>query len=170
MSSSPSSQLIQAYLDGPVQLRRVVSDLSPQELKERPVPGRWSTLEVVCHLVDSEQVWCHRMKRVIAEERPLVIGYDQTRFHGQRSRMTNMISRKSWRLARNHALADGPNSQAACGTGKRLVTHLRAQRAWLDDTQTDARSRGRSHTSSHLPYRRETASAGVGRQLVNTAK
>jgi DinB superfamily len=80
MSSSLSSQLIEAYLDGPVQLRRVVSDLSPQELKERPVPGRWSTLEVVCHLVDSEQVWCHRMKRVIAEEKPLVIGYDQTGF------------------------------------------------------------------------------------------
>ena len=80
MSSSPSSQLIQAYLDGPSQLRRVVSDLSPQQLKARPVPGRWSTLEVVCHLVDSEQAWCHRMKRVIAEEKPLVIGYDESRF------------------------------------------------------------------------------------------
>ena len=80
MSSTPSSQLIQAYLDGPAQLRRVVSDLSPQELKARPIPGRWSTLEVVCHLVDSEQAWCHRMKRVIGEEKPLVIGYDQTGF------------------------------------------------------------------------------------------
>jgi uncharacterized damage-inducible protein DinB len=80
MSSSPSSQLIRAYLDGPVQLRMVVSDLSPQELKARPIPGRWSTLEVVCHLVDSEQAWCHRMKRVIGEEKPLVIGYDQTGF------------------------------------------------------------------------------------------
>ena len=80
MSSTPSSQLIQAYLDGPAQLRRVVTDLSPQELKARPVPGRWSTLEVVCHLVDSEQAWCHRMKRVIGEEKPLVIGYDQTGF------------------------------------------------------------------------------------------
>lgn len=37
-------------------------------------------MEVVCHLVDSEQAWCHRMKRVIAEERPLIIGYDESRF------------------------------------------------------------------------------------------
>jgi hypothetical protein len=46
------------------------------------VAGKWSTLEVVCHLGDSEQAWCHRMKRVIAEERPLLIGYDETRFTG----------------------------------------------------------------------------------------
>ena len=80
MSSPRSSQLISAYLDGPSQLRRVVSDLTPQQLQVRPVPGRWSTLEVICHLVDSEQAWCHRMKRVIVEERPLIIGYDESRF------------------------------------------------------------------------------------------
>jgi uncharacterized damage-inducible protein DinB len=72
--------LIAAYLDGPVQLRRVVGDLNLQQLEARPVAGKWSTLEVICHLVDSEQAWCHRMKRVIAEENPLVIGYDETRF------------------------------------------------------------------------------------------
>ena len=44
------------------------------------MPGKWSTLEVVCHLVDSDQAWCHRMKRVIAEDRPLLIGYDESRF------------------------------------------------------------------------------------------
>src|ERR1700733_1747540 len=71
---------IEAYLDGPVRLRRVVIDLNAKQLEARPVPGKWSTLEVVCHLVDSEQAWCHRMKRVIAEEKPLIIGYDETRF------------------------------------------------------------------------------------------
>jgi DinB superfamily len=73
-SASHISKLIDAYLDGPVQVRRMVSDLSVEQLKARPLPGRWSTLEVVCHLVDSEQAWCHRMKRVIAEDRPLIIG------------------------------------------------------------------------------------------------
>ena len=77
--SSFESQ-IDAYLNGPAQLRRVVVDMSLQQLQARPVAGKWSTLEVVCHLVDSEQAWCHRMKRVIAEEKPLLIGYDETRF------------------------------------------------------------------------------------------
>jgi uncharacterized damage-inducible protein DinB len=80
MSHSRFEGLIADYLVGPVQLRRVVTDLSQQQLQARPVPGKWSTLEVVCHLVDSEQAWCHRMKRVIAEERPLLIGYDESRF------------------------------------------------------------------------------------------
>jgi uncharacterized damage-inducible protein DinB len=80
MPSSRFSQQIDAYLDGPVRLRHVVSDLSREQLEARPVPGKWSTLEVVCHLVDSEQAWCHRMKRAIAEEKPLLIGYDESRF------------------------------------------------------------------------------------------
>src|SRR5436305_12897082 len=75
--------LIDAYLDGPPQLRRALAGLTADQLVARPIEGKWSTLEVVCHLVDSEQAWCHRMKRVIAEDRPLLIGYDETRFtHG----------------------------------------------------------------------------------------
>jgi uncharacterized damage-inducible protein DinB len=80
MPLSRLGQQIDAYLDGPVRLRRAVADMSSSQLEARPVPGKWSTLEVVCHLVDSEQAWCHRMKRVIAEERPLLIGYDESRF------------------------------------------------------------------------------------------
>ena len=80
MPQSSHSDRIDAYLASLPQLRRAVADLTPEQLRARPVPGKWSTLEVVCHLVDSEQAWCHRMKRVIAEERPLLIGYDESRF------------------------------------------------------------------------------------------
>jgi len=80
MPHSHFEGLIAAYLDGPIQLRRAVADLNQQQLEARPIPGKWSTLEVVCHLGDSEQAWCHRMKRVIAEENPLLIGYDETHF------------------------------------------------------------------------------------------
>ncbi len=77
--SSPSS-LIATYLEGPALLRRAVAGMSRQQLTARPVAGKWSTLEVVCHLADSDQVWAHRMKRVIAENKPLLIGYDETCF------------------------------------------------------------------------------------------
>jgi uncharacterized damage-inducible protein DinB len=80
MPQSSFTEQIDAYLAGPAGLRRAVAGLSPQQLQARPVPGKWSTLEVVCHLVDSEQAWCHRMKRVIVEEKPLLIGYDESRF------------------------------------------------------------------------------------------
>jgi hypothetical protein len=54
--------------------------MSKELLLARPVAGKWTTMEVVCHLADSEQSWVHRMKRVIAEERPLLIGYDESNF------------------------------------------------------------------------------------------
>jgi hypothetical protein len=74
------SGLIETYAQGPEQVRQAVEGFSASQLRARPVPGKWSTLEVVCHLVDSEQAWCHRMKRVIAEPRPLLIGYDESLF------------------------------------------------------------------------------------------
>ncbi len=80
MPGSSHDVLIEDYLASLPRLRRAVAGMTPDQLRARPVAGRWSTLEVVCHLVDSEQAWCHRMKRVIAEDRPLLIGYDETRF------------------------------------------------------------------------------------------
>jgi uncharacterized damage-inducible protein DinB len=80
MPVSAAEALIESYLASLPPLRRAVADLDPEQIKARPVPGTRSTLEVVCHLVDSELAWCHRMKRVIVEDRPLLIGYDETRF------------------------------------------------------------------------------------------
>jgi uncharacterized damage-inducible protein DinB len=80
MPEQSNAYLIRDYLVSLPRLRAAISGLSPDQLRSRPVAGKWSTLEVIAHLVDSEQAWCHRMKRVIAEERPLIIGYDETRF------------------------------------------------------------------------------------------
>jgi hypothetical protein len=65
-----SYQLVEEYLSGPSLLRRAVAGLSAEQLRARPVAGKWSTLEVVCHLSDFEAVYADRMKRVIAEEEP----------------------------------------------------------------------------------------------------
>ena len=78
MASLPA--MIDAYLAGTQTLRQAVAGMSPEHARARPVPGKWSTLEVVCHLADSDQAWTFRMKRVIAEDRPLLIGYDESRF------------------------------------------------------------------------------------------
>jgi hypothetical protein len=62
--------LLDAYLAGPNQLRSAVAGLSREQLISRPVPGKWSVLEVVCHLADTDANIAHRIKRVLAEERP----------------------------------------------------------------------------------------------------
>jgi uncharacterized damage-inducible protein DinB len=67
-------RLITDYLAGPQLLRQAVAGMTPQELDARPVPGKWSTREVVCHVADYEPVYADRMKRVIAENEPVISG------------------------------------------------------------------------------------------------
>jgi uncharacterized damage-inducible protein DinB len=62
--------LVIAYLAGPGELRAAVADMSRDQLVARPIPGRWSVLEVVCHLADTDANIAHRLKRVLSEERP----------------------------------------------------------------------------------------------------
>jgi len=54
--------------------------MSREQLLARPVAGKWSTLECVCHLSDFDPILADRMKRVIAEDNPTLIGADENRF------------------------------------------------------------------------------------------
>ena len=63
--------LLDAYLGGPDRLRSAVTGLSREQLILRPIARRWSVLEVVCHLVDTDVNIAHRIKRVLSEERPV---------------------------------------------------------------------------------------------------
>lgn len=72
----PIHQLLEQYAAGPDLLRSSVADMDAGQLRARPVAGRWSTLEVVCHLCDAEAVYAERMKRVVAEQEPLLRGFD----------------------------------------------------------------------------------------------
>jgi hypothetical protein len=72
--------LIDAYLGGIEVLRRAVAGMTLEQLVARSVPGRWSTLEVICHLADFEPIYADRMKRVIATERPLLLSAGREAF------------------------------------------------------------------------------------------
>jgi uncharacterized damage-inducible protein DinB len=73
-------QLLDAYLAGPKTLRAAVAGLSREQLLARPVAGKMSTLEVVCHIADFEPILATRMKCVIAEDNPTLVGADENRF------------------------------------------------------------------------------------------
>jgi hypothetical protein len=72
--------MIESYLAGVATVRQAVAGLTREQLLARPVPGKWSTLEVVCHLADFDPILADRMKRIIAEDRPALLGADETRF------------------------------------------------------------------------------------------
>jgi hypothetical protein len=62
--------LLDAYLGGPDRLRSAVTGLSREQTISRPIAGRWSVLEVVCHRVDADANIAHRIKQALSEERP----------------------------------------------------------------------------------------------------
>jgi ribosomal protein S18 acetylase RimI-like enzyme len=70
-------QLIDSYLAGAAALRQAVAGMSRDQALARPVPGKWSTLEVVCHLADIDALDAERMKRIIAEDRPTLMDCDE---------------------------------------------------------------------------------------------
>jgi uncharacterized damage-inducible protein DinB len=72
--------LLEKYLEGPKQLQKAVAGLSREQLLARPITGKWSTLEVVAHLADFDPILADRMKRVIAEDNPALLGADEKRF------------------------------------------------------------------------------------------
>ena len=65
-----NGNLLEAYLGGPGALRAAIAGMSRDQLLARPVSGKWSTLEVICHLADTDANIAHRIKRVLSEERP----------------------------------------------------------------------------------------------------
>lgn len=72
--------LIDQYEKGSDDLRMAVRGLQRDDLLAYPVPGTWSIQEIVIHLMDSDLISADRMKRIIAEENPSLIGFDESRF------------------------------------------------------------------------------------------
>lgn len=80
MDASTRDRLVAEYLAGPSKLRQAVKGMTAEQLKARPVAGKMSTLEVVCHLVDFDPVYVERMKRAIALDNPTLLGADENEF------------------------------------------------------------------------------------------
>lgn len=80
MDTATRDRLVQEYLAGPQQLRQAVKGLSREQLIAKPVAGKMSTLEVVCHLTDFDPIYVERMKRTICFDKPAIYGADENVF------------------------------------------------------------------------------------------
>ena len=59
------------------ELRAATDGLLDAQLRQPEAPGKWSILEVVCHLADTELVAGFRMRQTLAHERPRLPAFDQ---------------------------------------------------------------------------------------------
>ena len=76
----PLRDLADTYEAGAADLQKAVAGMTREQVLARPVPGKWSTLEVVCHVADFEPILADRMKRVIALNRPQLLAADENLF------------------------------------------------------------------------------------------
>jgi uncharacterized damage-inducible protein DinB len=93
-AASAAKENRQAYIDAllkllgdrePVAVLQELADfvdketggLSEKILRTPERPGKWSIIEVLQHLADSELVWAYRLRMVLAHDTPEITGYDQ---------------------------------------------------------------------------------------------
>jgi hypothetical protein len=77
MSHDEREALIEQYARGPERIREALARVPKAALSWRPEAGKWSVHEVVVHCADSETNAALRIRTLIAEKEPLIVGYDQ---------------------------------------------------------------------------------------------
>jgi hypothetical protein len=61
----------------PATISVVVSGMTPGQIETPERAGKWSIRDVVQHLADAEMVVGVRLRMVLAQDRPPLVGYDQ---------------------------------------------------------------------------------------------
>ncbi|HYM79785.1 MAG TPA: DinB family protein [Candidatus Limnocylindria bacterium] len=77
MTGEERRQLIDQYRAGFDEVVRSLEGFPAEAMTAHPIPGKWSAREIVHHLADSESQAAIRLRRLIAEDRPVIHAYDQ---------------------------------------------------------------------------------------------
>jgi hypothetical protein len=77
MDKNTRAQQVQKYKDGVAEVEQALKGATDAELDARPGPDKWTAREIVHHLADSEMTSAIRLRRLIAEDKPVIVAYDQ---------------------------------------------------------------------------------------------
>ena len=77
MTPAERRDLITRYANGPELLRAALAEVPEAAMQWRPAPGKWSVHEVIIHCADSESNAHGRIRTLVAEPDPKILGYDQ---------------------------------------------------------------------------------------------
>ena len=80
MDRTERESLLARYEEGPSVVDAAVAAVGPDRLDQRPAPEEWTAREVVHHLADSEMTSAIRLRRLLAEDDPVIDGYDEAEF------------------------------------------------------------------------------------------
>lgn len=80
MTQSERSELVAKYAAGYDEVIGALEGFPKDKLTANLIPGKWSAAEIVQHLADSEMTSAIRLRRLLAEDHPVIHGYDQKLF------------------------------------------------------------------------------------------
>lgn len=108
MSFIEWEQLLGQLEASPDRAERLIAGVPDERVRRAPGPGRWSVLEVLCHVRDSDrEVLVPRLARFAAEPEPFfenidMTGWDRERAYAAQSPAESLAQ---WRAARRGAIA-----------------------------------------------------------------
>jgi len=80
LTADERKELIAQYQAGYGEVVKALEGATEAELDRRPAPEKWSSREIVHHLADSEMTSAIRLRRLIAEDQPVIQGYDEAEY------------------------------------------------------------------------------------------
>ena len=130
------ADLIRRYADGPARLEAAFAAVPKDAIRWRPAPDRWSAHEVVCHAADAETNAYVRIRFLLAESDPVVLGYDQEEWARALDYHAMPISSAfaTVRAVREHtaALLRRLPPEAWSKTGRHTASGAYSARRWLE--------------------------------------
>jgi len=115
--------LLERFRRGAELIAAITTGAAGSELDFVSAPGKWSVRQIVCHLADSEMVGRDRFSRVIAEDNPTIVAFDQDAWAAKLGYTTRKFSQalETFRRIRgeNHELLKAQEGD----TWKRIGTH-----------------------------------------------
>src|SRR4051812_21329478 len=73
-------KIIDEFERGGEKIRLSIRGLTTEDLFQAPVPGKWSTQQVLIHLMDAEIAFADRIRRVLATDNPPLLAWDESQF------------------------------------------------------------------------------------------
>ena len=77
MTEAELQKHLEAAEKSPKEIAAAVSGLAPDMLRYKPVPDKWSILEILGHLADIEIVYAYRLRQMLADVKPVIAPMDQ---------------------------------------------------------------------------------------------
>lgn len=74
------AQLVDTFRGGYAAVEAALEGVTEAELDRQPSGGGWTARQIAHHLADSEATAYVRLRRLIAEDDPTIVGYDEPEF------------------------------------------------------------------------------------------